>query len=340
MATIAQDDLVREEVKGNLNFLNEIEITSLVKKEELGDMSFESGLPVFERTLRLYRDLSKIELGTISTSILNQIRDRSREAKETFTQIKEFSFKKYPSNTQAQRDSLITSVQDRYDTEFMQISPVIAYGIRLGTDFTRLEREAKEKLSTMNTLLQEQEKSKEETAKSVHDTLEEVRKLAREAGVSQHAEIFSLEATEHGIAAGRWLVATICVAATAVVVSASLLLLSWFFTPNDITTTKAVQIGIAKVAILSLLFSALLWVGRIYRSQRHNYVVNRHRMNALRTFQTFANATGDDATRNAVLIQATQCIFGAQPTGYISTESDSNPASQILEIVRTAGKSS
>jgi hypothetical protein len=43
--------------------------------------------------------------------------------------------------------------------------------------------------------------------------------------------------------------------------------------------------------------------------------------------------------RFVAFIQATQCIFGAQPTGYINAESDSNPASQILEIVRTAGKS-
>lgn len=337
MPTIEQHRQLIDEIEASLLELRNIDIPSLAKKEELGSLNFESGLPVFERSLRLYREVSKVQLGSISWTPLTQLRDRAREAIATFKQIQEFSFEKYPNNALAQRDTFINSVQERYDAEFTLISPIISFGIRLGTDFERLEREARQKLDAMSALLEEQEKTREDTAKSVNETLEEVRKLAREAGVSQHAELFSLEAQTHEHAASKWLTATVCVTCVTFVIAAALLLLSWSFTPNDITTTKAVQIGIAKIAILSLLFSAVLWVGRIYRSHRHNHVVNRHRMNALRTFQTFVNATGDDGTKNAVLIQATQCIFGTQPSGYIASESDSNPASQILEIVRTAG---
>jgi hypothetical protein len=47
MATIAQDDLVRDEVKQNLDFLNEIEITSLVKKGRTGGHEFRVWSPGF-----------------------------------------------------------------------------------------------------------------------------------------------------------------------------------------------------------------------------------------------------------------------------------------------------
>ena len=75
----------------------------------------------------------------------------------------------------------------------------------------------------------------------------------------------------------------------------------------------------------------------MYRAHRHNFVINRHRLNALSTFEAFAKATDDQQIKNAVLLQATQCIFGPQPTGYISGESESEGYPQILEIVRGMG---
>jgi hypothetical protein len=72
----------------------------------------------------------------------------------------------------------------------------------------------------------------------------------------------------------------------------------------------------------------------MYRSQWHNHVVNKHRQNALSTFETFVKAASDEQTKNAVLIQATQCIFSQQPTGFVAHDSDGAPSPQILEIVR------
>jgi hypothetical protein len=71
----------------------------------------------------------------------------------------------------------------------------------------------------------------------------------------------------------------------------------------------------------------------------HNYVVNRHRQKALLTFEIFVNATRDESTKNAVLIQSTQAIFAPQPTGYLRTETEMPQVNQVTEIVRgLAGK--
>lgn len=62
--------------------------------------------------------------------------------------------------------------------------------------------------------------------------------------------------------------------------------------------------------------------------------------NALKTFQAFVNAPEADAqTKSAVLLEATKCIFSQQPTGYISSEQESQ-SFQILEIVRQLGPKS
>ncbi len=89
-----------------------------------------------------------------------------------------------------------------------------------------------------------------------------------------------------------------------------------------------------KLIIFSVLFAALIWVGRIYRAHRHNYIINKHRQNALSTFETFVKAASDEQTKSAVLLQATQCIFSPQHSGYISKESEPSTYPQVLEIIR------
>jgi len=106
--------------------------------------------------------------------------------------------------------------------------------------------------------------------------------------------------------------------------------------PSRSTTSPA---PIPKIFIFSILLSAAVWCGKTYRAYRHNAVVNRHRQNALATFEAFAKAASDVETKNAVLLQATQCIFSPQQTGYVSGEPES-ALPPVLEIVRNLGKSS
>ena len=79
---------------------------------------------------------------------------------------------------------------------------------------------------------------------------------------------------------------------------------------------------------------ALVSTVRTYRAEAHNHVVNAHRHHALSTFETFTAASSDDATRNAVLMQATQCIFSHRPSGFGHREDDTAPQSQVLELTR------
>jgi hypothetical protein len=77
-----------------------------------------------------------------------------------------------------------------------------------------------------------------------------------------------------------------------------------------------------------------VWAVQNYQSNRHLQVMNDHRSKALQTFDAFVWAADDDGqTRNAVLLEATRCIFTAGSTGYSSDET-AGPTDGIVEIVK------
>lgn len=160
------------------------------------------------------------------------------------------------------------------------------------------------------------------------------RKALQEAVVSQQAVHFSTQADEHH-AAGRWwlLAASAGAAAT-----------GWFawraysrvadpVLLPELSPSQVAQYVTGKLLLFSGLISITLWCGRIYRAHRHNYVVNRHRRNALGSFDAIVQSATDDATRNTVLVQATNAIFAPQHSGFSVTEAEPK-APTITEVLK------
>ena len=82
-----------------------------------------------------------------------------------------------------------------------------------------------------------------------------------------------------------------------------------------------------------------VWLNRSiknYTAQKHLEVINIHRQNALETFDTFVAAAGDNReTRDAVLLSATDAIFDANQTGYLSAKgSSSDSKSPMQQVIR------
>jgi type III secretory pathway component EscS len=315
-----------------------IKAADLVRANELGPvLNFESGLTFFSRTLRLFHALNEANLDDISYQKLVQVRDRGNEALSVFNNIKGFSLTKYPSNPIQMRDQFINQVRDQYDSNFETVAPIVAFTVRKGTDFEKLEEQAKAALKRIDVASESHETALKEARNNAEQLVEEVRRIAAESGVAMHAIHFKDESDRHEASAKSWLKATIWLA-VGTIVAAIVLLIVYFKNLITLAPAQSLQVVISKIIIFSVLLSATLWAGKTYRAHRHNAVVNRHRQNALATFQAFAKAASDDQTKNAVLLQATQCIFSAQPTGYITGESDAAGIPQVLEIVRDLGK--
>lgn len=163
---------------------------------------------------------------------------------------------------------------------------------------------------------------------------------AGKVGVSKHATHFAEQAEEHLASARSWLIAA--ASAVAVTVLLAALNLWWSLAQASAPSSplrlaspgQVAQLITAKVITLSLLLSLTVFCARAYRANRHNYVVNRHRRNALASFQTFVESTEDASTRNAVLIQATQSIFAPQNSGYADGDVDMQSPIKLVELIR------
>ncbi|MEX2300473.1 MAG: hypothetical protein WD733_06030 [Bryobacterales bacterium] len=304
------------------------------------DLSFEAGVIFFSRTLRLFHSLNEADLDDVSHQTLASLLPIAEKTLKQVQQIREFSLQKYPENPIAVRDQLIAGVRDHYDTVFHQVAPVLAFAVRKGTDFKRLEEQAKEALKKIEDRSIEHEVSLTSARTNAEELVREVRKIAQEAGVSQHAIHFKEEADGQEQSASQWLKATVLLALLTLIVGVAFLI-AYFDRIGALTPSQGLQLAISKIVVFSVLLSATFWAGRTYRAHCHNAVINRHRQNALATFQTFAKAAGsDDQIRNAVLLQATQCIFSPQQTGYVPGESEGGGIHQVLEIVRGFGPKS
>lgn len=76
---------------------------------------------------------------------------------------------------------------------------------------------------------------------------------------------------------------------------------------------------------------------RNYHSNKHNEVVNKHRQNALLTYEVIAHAIKDSDKRDTVLQHAASCIIAPQASGYSTPISGVGPeAKSIVELVTSA----
>jgi hypothetical protein len=101
-----------------------------------------------------------------------------------------------------------------------------------------------------------------------------------------------------------------------------------------------IQFSVTKVVIISALFYGTSVCFKNYKAHKHNQILNKHRHNALLTFEAFTGSKEDEQTKGAVLLAATQTIFGNQNTGYNDTDGgDSDLPTKIIEIIKTPTKS-
>jgi len=174
-----------------------------------------------------------------------------------------------------------------------------------------------------------------EIDKQRHDAtaaLSAAQQAAETAGITSYVRRFRHEAQVHEKATHRWLCCSIALAVAVVVVAA----LSAIYPDQQDVALRPQMLG-AKIVIISTLSFSLVLAVRMYRTERHNAVLNRHRQNALMTFLAFTNApTIDDATKNAVLLQATQAIFSPQASGYLGGKADAPMPSNVIEVIRDA----
>ena len=276
----------------------------------------------------LFKTFRKCELYFLPDAELKRFREFTGQALELFKRSKARPI------SPEEHQSIIDSSEKLYDVCFPPVSSAIAYWTAKNLDVKGQKEETESLIEQLN-------KRKGEAEQILRDVKETVQK----ATVAKEAVHFKEEAQSHKVAGYGWLSATVALALITFVFAwnsyklyEQLILRAFAENASPFTTAQSIQLGVAKLFLFSLLVGGIVWCGRVYRAHRHNYVVNKHRQNALGTFDTFVNSAHDQQTKSAILLQATQAIFTPQHTGYISQEGEAGGYPQIMEIVRSVAE--
>jgi hypothetical protein len=91
-ATLTTEKEIRERLSTNLDKLGKIRPTDLIREDALGpQLSFRAGIPFFERTLTLYRQIARTDLSRRPSAILEIAADHTDESLNQFEQIQAFN---------------------------------------------------------------------------------------------------------------------------------------------------------------------------------------------------------------------------------------------------------
>ena len=234
-------------------------------------------------------------------------------------QIKNFSPANYGNPNLA--GSMVQELRTGYDNLVEETVPILLYSEFRASGIKNTKQKTYD-------LLAEVEKQRNELVSLVNESKELLagqKKYSAEIAIAGYGTLFANEAKDHGDATKIWLGITGVLA----VLTASAAVANYFVSVNQlnqflrlsgsqvpsIPTSLSLQFTIAKVILFTIGLSAAYWSARVYRSHRHNAIVNRHRANALTSFQEFVVSATDPEVRNAVLLQTTSVSIPRSPQG-------------------------
>ena len=282
-------------------------------------LDLRESVPVVECIVGLFRRIRDSDLNAIPDTLRTQLAHEINKTLQEFQRIRGLD----PRNQSP--ENIWSSLRGVYQEVYTSLAPILAH---VGTDpagFDELRRQAEAAVGEITSAGEQAAGMLEES----RTALEEIQKAAAEAGVSQHAVIFRDVAKRHRRTSYAWLTVSAILAGVT-------LFLAWQMT-GDLagrSLPDTIQYVAARLILFGVLSYGLVSAIRTYRAEAHNHVVNAHRHHALSTFETFTAASSDDATKNTVLMQATQCIFSHRPSGFGHREDDTVPQSQVLELTR------
>lgn len=327
---------ILNQLREQLDSIAAYESAALAQGEDLGAINFEQCEPLLQQAIDLANEARSLPLQLLPQQTLQQLTGPTQNVANTLKQISEFTLVGQ-DNPENQRNGLQNNLRTQYDAFLLSFMPHLAY-------LTLKHAQVQEVITQSRELL-------EETQKKTRDILDELDKRKGEAesivratqdaaakiGVAQFAVRFEEIAKEHVAAAKRWLVAATLLGLATIAVAVGFI--SWLPVDGELSSPATIQRIVTKVIVISLVYFSAIWASRNYRAHRHLNVVNGHRQNALTTFQTFVKAAGDEdkETKNAVLLEATRCIFSPMATGYLGGDQET-PNSSIVEVLtKTVG---
>ena len=334
---LKEDALLITEIKDLFTEINNIDPGSLIREEELGkSLSFSDFFKDFTRIINFFKKLTYLDISTLPTTQLTLLKADISAFLNQIENIK--AFKVDVNNAMPERDAVANALISQYQYYFDQLSPIITYCEKEGTDYQALQIEVNKIVEDINIKSKKISDDFDSKMLELNNTLEAARKAAHEVGITQHTVNFEEASKKYKSLSKYWLYSIIFTGFIIIIFSLYIFNLPIKIEANDpYASYRFIQAAVARFTALFTIVILLFWEVRNYNAAQHNYTINQNKQNALSTFETFVSAARDEETKNAVLMQTTKAIFSNLPSGYLKNDSGDDGSSQIIEIARGLG---
>ena len=315
-------------------------------------LSFETVHPDLLAVYEMFREIltaPRESLIGVPRDNIQQIKSCLQQLLDRFSEINSFNPQNSSEaqNFREEHKGILQQIVSSCDEIKQQLVPIVAYlkskkaeqlETQVNTTVANTVTDAVQKLNTETDRFQKQsdqaeqnETKREEEFDQLKSQMQEL--LAKES-VSEYGKIFAEQANEHQRAAFWWLVLTVGLS-----IGFGCIFV-WLFNILRLGGTEWVEILqniFTKGFLLSLIYLLLNRSIKNYTAQKHLEVINRHRQNALDTFDRFVSSAARQETKEEVLLAATNAIFDANQSGYLSTKmrgsESTNPIPQVIKAV-------
>lgn len=314
-----------------LERIQTIDPASISRTETLGKaFDFSESVSVLKKIIDFFKRIPSEGLMSIPDNLRASIENEANSTYSLYERVMSFN-PVATANAAGERQGLMSEFSSRWRDVFNNLFPVVNYLTSLQTDIAAIEREAQASIAHVKSEAETFQAEMETMKSTAQRILTEVRAVAAEAGVSQQATYFGDESASHATEADTWQRYAVGTAiGLGIFAAVSVLAGKYFLVPED--TYQSIQLALSKVLIFSTIASMLFLCTRTLAAHRHNAVVNKHRQNALLTFNALAEAASSDQIRDVVLTHASACVFEPQDSGF-SKAGQGNASQTAVEIL-------
>lgn len=313
----------------------------LMTRAEWGSLNFQEIRPELSLLRLIQRQSDTVDPRFLNETLKKVLQDSKRDIAQIFKQLGQFSID--ADRPKERRNQIIEHARSVLQQQLSGPASVLTTlnGLGGNNEYSTQLAEMREKIQKdaldLSELIQNTRAQLEGSVKAAEEAAVKAKESAARTGVTVHEVDFSQEVTELDKSRRIWLALAFCFTCTAIATAISM-------TSSLSGDASAIAIGqhlVTKVFVVGAQVSAAVWCASIYRALSHQRAVNKHRMNALRTFKTFVSAAESSEVRQAILLETTRTIFGSAPTGYINaSESNVDAGSKMADALTKISKPS
>ena len=340
MAELTEIEKIEEQLRQTATGYATLDSETLTRKNLGREASFEPLTDVFTAFQAMSKRIAHCTWKGLPLEVLRTCLDKLKEMKDPVTAIQTFNPMSSDSNPRREREQRMENFTRRWAEIYTYIAPHLGFAESVDAGAGNFKQSLADVLTEANAAKEAYQKKISDFEKGmaaeqerIKQLAQNIEKLGQQSGVTHQAGHFKTLADNYAKIAVLWVVLGLTAG------------LGLFFYVRDLQLPDIkdplllAEHLVPRLVAVTLLSTALIFCIRNFSAMMHNLIVNRHRQTALTTFQVFVNGTGDEGTKNAVLIQSTQAIFAPQPSGYLKTDQEMPQMNQVTEIIRgVAGK--